>query len=128
MPVLKNQKKGFSIIEIIISLSIIGVLFVLYGLINRTLVFNQEVKYQEVALRIVRTEIETLRALPYASLPSAGPFTNPMLANLPQGTGIISVAAYNSELKSITATVSWTGPGASTRSVSVDTLIGQGGL
>jgi len=132
MIIVKNKSLdnlGFSIIEVIISVFIIGVMLVVYGRLNDTVSVNQEVEHQEVALRIARNQIEVLRAVPYNSLPATGAFTDPMLAQLPQGSAGVSNTAFNDGIKNITVTVSWTDISDSTsRSVSLATLISQGGL
>jgi Tfp pilus assembly protein PilV len=124
-----NNIRGFAMVEVIISIFILAAMLVIYGRANDTIAMNQGVKYQEIALRIAHSQIETLRSLPYDSLPSSGPFADTELASLPQGTGSVSVTAFNSSTKNVTVTVSWVeARNAQARSVALGTLITQGGL
>ncbi len=125
----RDTTRGYTIIEVIISLFIIGVVLIIYSAASNTVILNRSTKFQEVALRIASAEMDTLRALPYNSLPSSGPFSDPLLSSLPSGTATLIVTAYNATTKEITATVTWREPGDSaTKSVSLTTLITQGGI
>ena len=121
---------GFSIIEVIISIFVVGAMLVVYGRLNESIAVNRGIGHQEVALRVARGQIENLRAIPYNSLPPTGSFEVPVWAQgqLPQGSAGYSNTAFNDGVKNIAVTVSWVEPGAGARNVSLTTLISQGGL
>lgn len=123
------QRNGYSLIEILVSLGIIAVFFVLFQAAAGVSVINRDVRHQELALRIAQTKIDNLQSLSYGSLPASGSFSDPLLAGLPQGEAAVTVVDFNEKIKQVTAAVSWQEPGArAAHSVSLVTLIGKGGL
>ncbi|MBI3572229.1 type II secretion system protein [Candidatus Kaiserbacteria bacterium] len=125
-----RQPQGFSLIEIVITLFIVGVTLVLLQTVPRNLTLVRLAKDQDIALRIVDSELEVLRAGGYAALPASGSFSASQLALLPSGSGSLAVSDFNTKTKQVVATVSWQEPSRSTlSSVSLTTLITQvGGL
>jgi prepilin-type N-terminal cleavage/methylation domain-containing protein len=125
----KLRQKGFSLIEVVISIFIIGVVLVIYSVSSNSVVLNRNSKRQELALRIATSKIEELRNTAYASLPSTGSFANSLLSNLPNGQASITVSSYNATTKQVIVTVTWSEPNnPNTRQVELTTLINQGGL
>ncbi len=117
---------GFSVIEVVIAMGIIATLAVVTGtLLTRVSVDGREVRDQDIALRIARAEIETIRASGYDALPANGPFTNPLLNTLPSGTSYLTSTDFASTTKKVEVIVSWQGSGLTTRSVSLTTLVTQ---
>ncbi|GAC1413685.1 MAG: hypothetical protein NVSMB66_6090 [Candidatus Doudnabacteria bacterium] len=124
-----NQQKGFTLIEVVVSLFILGTVVIVYAAANNTLILNRIAKHQQLAYRIAANELESIRAQPYANIPPSGSFNDPLLSNLPAGSGNITVSVYDSKTKQIKATVNWAEYNtAVTKTVSVTTLITQGGL
>lgn len=118
--------RGFSLIEVTIAIAIIGTMIVsTSALLQRLPVSGREVRDQDVALKIARNEIESLRAGGYDSLPASGSFTNPLLSSLMAGAASVTIAVYDTKTKRADITVSWTGTGGTTRTVSLTTLITQ---
>jgi len=123
------RRNGYSLMEVVVSFSIIAVFFVLFQAAAGTSIINRNVKHQELALRIAQTKIDNLQFLSYDSLPASGSFSDPSLASLPQGEAAVTVVDFNEKIKQVTVTVRWQEPGVSAaRSVSLSTLIGEGGL
>lgn len=128
MKILRSAK-GFSLIEVLLSLFIIGILLILYQAANSTWILNQYVKDQDIALRIASTKLADLRYLGYDALPASGPFSDPLLNSLKQGQATVTVATYSSKIKQVLVTVAWKRlGGTATSTVSLTTLMRQGGL
>lgn len=124
------RQKGFSLIEVVISLFILGVIILVYAASANTVTINQRAKNKQLAVRIAASEIETLRATPYASFPTSYNLSNTMLANLPGGaSGTVDITDYNEMTKQAVVTVTWTDAGKfETSNYSLTTLVTQGGL
>lgn len=126
---MKDKQKGSTIIEILISLFIFGIVLVIYSAASNTLLLNKGAKNQQLAFRIASNQMETLRATSYASLPGSGPLSDPLLSSLPSGTASLQASDYNEDVKEFTVIVSWREVGNSnTRTVTLTTLITEGGL
>lgn len=124
----KNQN-GYSLLEIPISLFIIGLVLVIYSAASNAAVLNANARHQELAERIAVSEMEDLRAAPYNLLPGSGPVVHPLLSLLPGGTANLTVDTFNAATKRIDVTVTWKEPGnSSARTVSFTTLITKNGL
>ena len=120
---------GYLLLEVVISLGIIAIFFILFQAAATTVILNRDVKHQELALRIARSQIENLRASGYAALPASGPFADLQLTSLPQASASATISQYNDKTKQIYVEVSWQESGAQNRhKVSLTTLIGEGGL
>jgi Tfp pilus assembly protein PilV len=129
MPKDLENKNGFSIIEALISLFIIGMVLILYGVSSNTLQLNSNARHLEMAQRAALTELETLQATDIASLPASGPFTSTLISSLPSGQGTISISDYNAVTKQMIVTVTWIEPsGRITRTVTFTALKIENGL
>lgn len=124
-----HKQEGMSIIEVLVSLFIIGAMLVLYNSSANTVTLSKNSKHQEIALKIAQTELETLRTTMFSSLPASGSFSDPLLSSLPSGTANLTMTDINSRTKQATVIVSWLPPGQSqTHTVRLDTLITAGGI
>ena len=124
----RKKGTGFSLIEVTVALGIIGVMLVAVGaLLSRRPVDSREVRNQDLALTLVRSELETLRAGGYDALPTSGPFTHMLLPSLAGSSASVAVADFDAETKQVDVSVSWQGAGSVTRSVSLTTLVAQNG-
>jgi prepilin-type N-terminal cleavage/methylation domain-containing protein len=122
------MQSGFSLMEVIITIFIIGALAAIFAAALNLARLTRDSKFQDIALRVASQQLESERALGYASTTS-GSFSDPLLALLPAGTATTTISAYNAKTKQVTVTVTWDGGASSTRSQSLTTLITQvGGL
>ena len=126
---LVENKKGSTLIEIILSVAIIATVFVIFQATVNTIFLNRASKHRDLALRIAQTEISSARALPFASLPASGPVSSTLLSSLPQSQANLTVTAVNDETKQLEVLVSWREPTAqNTSTINLTTLITQGGI
>lgn len=122
-------RRGFTLIEVVIAIFVIGSTVALYAAGLKTFAVTRSAGHGEVALRIAEGKLEALRAAGYAAVPTSGSFSDPALGTLPSATGTLAVSDSNAKTKRVTVTVSWQESTTSPRSVSLSTLITQtGGL
>lgn len=123
------RQAGFSLIEILVSIGILGAMLGIYTLSSQITLLSRHVRHDDVALRIARTKLEALRATPYASLPASGTFADPLLSTFASSTAYMDITDYNAETKRIDVTVLFEEIGRGTRSVTLTTLVTDvGGL
>lgn len=123
------NSSGFSFVEILISLFILGVMLLLYAAASNSTILNNNTRHKDIAQRIAITRLETLRSGKYINLPSSGPFSDSMLSSLPKGQAQQIIVPVNSSTKQVTVTVSWQEPGnTNIQSIQFDTLITRNGL
>jgi prepilin-type N-terminal cleavage/methylation domain-containing protein len=125
-----HAPRGFTLIEVLVSLFVIGIVTVLSGALLSAAPVSHHARYENLALTITKNKIESLRGRGYAMLPASGSFSDPALSALPSGTGTLAVSAFNPDTKQATVTVTWGEPGTTaSSSVSLTTLItANGGL
>lgn len=131
MHVTKSQlnQSGFSIIEVLITLFMVGVTLLLFQATANAIILNRYARYREVALRIADKEIQTLRTTPFASLPASGSFADSLMSTIPSGQGSLTITDLNSSLKNVTVTVTWKNPrGNTSQRLQLQTYISKGGL
>jgi hypothetical protein len=125
----ESKQKGYSLLEIPISLFIIGLVLVIYHAASNTVILNVNAKHQELAQRIAVSKMEDLRAGSYTTLPASGSFTHSYLSQLPNSSAQIVITNYNVDTKKVVVTVTWKEPGnVNTRTVSFTTLMTKNGL
>ncbi len=130
----ENQKNpgqaGYSIVEVLITLFIISAILLLYESALQSVALSENTKNQEIALRIAKNKLESLRGAGYDALPASGTFTDTSMSTIPSGAGSISVVDYNTKLREVDVTVTWRRKGASTdSSIVLTTLVSKiGGL
>ncbi len=122
--------RGFSLVEVIVSLFILGILLLLFQAVIRSASLVKAAGDQEIATAIARNELEGLRAAGYAALPASGSFADNLLSTLPDATTTLSVSSYTPQTKLVTVAVLWQDPASSASStVTLSTLITKvGGL
>ena len=121
--------RGFSLIEIIVSIFFVGVMLILLQSVILSGILVRTSKSEGIALTIARNKIESVRAGGYGAIPSSGSFSDALLSSLPpSSTATLTVSAYNAQTKEVVATVVWRETGsAASSTVSLDTLITQTG-
>lgn len=121
--------RGFSLIEAVVSMGIMGVALLAVGTLTHTIPLAQQTRYETLALAIAADKVGSVRGGGYGSVPSSGSFMSPDMATLPDGAGTLVVSDYNDKTKQVTVMVSWQKPGLAARSISLSTLITEvGGL
>jgi len=120
-----TNQKGFSIIEILITLFIIGVMMVLYYAALNSAALSKKLKNENLAYHSANKKMEELRGTPYDSLPPSGNFTDTSFSTGSGTFEVNSVAGFTG-LKEIVVTVSWNDGIA--KSVVIKSYSGSGGL
>lgn len=116
-------------VEVMISLAIVLLTLVVFGVAVNTVSLMRLSRDQNVAYHIAAKKVEELRHTSFASLPASGALSDSGLSNLASSTIALSMQNYQSsaEIKQATVTVSWV-QGGGDRNVSLTTLIYDGGL
>jgi prepilin-type N-terminal cleavage/methylation domain-containing protein len=123
------SSRGFSLVEVTVSIFIIGVIVVASTMMLRAAQVNRTTRDEDLALKIASNEIETLRAGGYAALPASGSFADTQLSSLASGTGTVTMSTYDAKTKKAYVVVSWLGTDKATHTVALTTLVTQiGGL
>lgn len=117
-----------TIIEVLVSLFIIGGLIVLYAASFNMIALTKTLKNENLAYHIASKKIEDLRNTTYASLPPSGTFTETDLNQLPSSSANFTISNYSTYngMKEIVVNVNWNDGKA--RSVTVRTVVGTGGI
>src|SRR3989344_7907041 len=109
-----NFKNAYSLVEIVIALFLLGALVTILLTVSGTLFTTRSSRLQQIATKIATKDIEYLRNLSFASLPSTGPCNQPILTDadltkLPSGDCQRTVTNYlgSSQIKFVTVTVTW---------------------
>lgn len=120
---------GFTLIEVLITVFVVGVLVALYGVGVMTTSLTREAAHQDIALHAASQQLESLRMGGYAALPASGAFSNTQVTQLPSGSGAMTISVLNTKTKQVLVTVSWQEGSRGSRSVSLSTYITEtGGL
>ena len=127
---IKNRHQdGLTVIEVVITLFIIGVTLLLFAVAANSIVLNKSSKYKEIALRIADQKIQTVRNASFSSIPASGTFSDPQLSSLPNGQGNITVSDISATLKNVAVVVTWTNPKTQgTQQIQIQTYMSSGGL
>ncbi len=123
------QSRGFSLIEAIVSIALLGVLLLASAALMHSIPLTADARDQDIALKIASTKIDALRALGYVALPASGTFTDPTLNLLASSAATMAIATFNAKTKQVDVTVSWLARDQTPRSLVLTTLITHiGGL
>jgi len=123
-----HRKRGFAFIEVLVTLFVIAMLIVGYAAAISSTSLTREAKHQEIALRIASHELESVRAIGYASTTS-GAFNDSLMSSLTNASGSVAVSSFNAQTKQVRVMVSWQEESRGDRIISLTTLLTQtGGL
>lgn len=122
------MKRGFTLIEVLISVVVVGMLIVLASTLIQAVGLTRHAKNRDVAAKVAESKLESLRAVGYEQLPEGTPFSDPLLETLPDATGSFTVSDFSSTTKRVVVTVSWSDPAASAPStLTISTLVAEVG-
>lgn len=126
----KFRNKGFTLLEVITTIFIVGLVLVLYQAALGKAKLIQYAKNQEIALRVANNKIEELRAGGYDALPLSGSFSDSQLDSLSSSTASMAITDYNANIKQVLITIEWQEPtGSALKNISLTTLVAKtGGL
>lgn len=125
----RRGERGSTLVEVVITLAILSVVFVVFQASFNTIFLNRRVKHEELALRVADTKMEQIRLLTYDTVPTSGSFYDSLLASLPEAAAALEVSDYDDDTKHVAVTVSWQEPGSNApRAVTLTTLVAKGGL
>lgn len=124
-----HYRRGFSLVEVVVSILIFGAMLVLLHSVANSSLTVRTTKDRGIALSIARNKIEALRTGGYAAVPGSGTFTDSLLSLLPPAaTTTLTTSDYNAKMKQVQVTVTWRDAGATaSSSVSLTTFITQVG-
>ena len=129
-----NAKPGFTLIEIVLSLLLILAILTVFFAGSGTYTASRGTNLAGIATKIATRQIETLRKVDYASLPSCPSPTgcnisDSDLVKLPSGSAKQFIDTYESstDIKQVTVVVDWVVSGAN-KNIKLDTLIYKNGL
>lgn len=133
-PLVQN-KKGFSLIELIIVIAVAGAIILVIANIPNSISLIGKSKNESIAKDVATQTIETLRGRTYTNLANGTTsITDTRITSLPGGTGTSSIEDCPSSIcpttqaiKKVTVTISWTEKNEP-KSVILTTLISDGGL
>ena len=123
------SNRGFSLIEVMISIFIVGAVALLYFATLNTFRLTHKSRDEITALNVAQNKLTSLRSGRFANLPASGSFTDSQLSNLDSATATLAITnAGTTSLKQVTVTISWHEENpATTSSISASTLITQTG-
>lgn len=128
---IKNLEAGFTIVELLVALAVIGITV---GSLTSMFIsirnVQQQTVYADTATRDAQREIETLRNDNYASLTPGQTidFTSQLSSDLPPGsTGSVQVSQPATDLRRVDVTVTYKSEGKQ-RNTTLSSLIGVIGI
>lgn len=125
-----KSKSGFSFLEVIVTLFIVGLTLVLYQAALGNVRIIRYAEDQEIALQVAGNKIEELRSGGYSALPASGNFSDSQLNALSNSSAAMAITDFNASTKKVVITIQWKEPTSSTlRNITLTTLITKtGGL
>ncbi|MCX6766716.1 MAG: type II secretion system protein [Candidatus Moranbacteria bacterium] len=125
-----NSNSGFSVIEVLVTLFVVGLVFVLFQQALGKVHLVNYADDQETALRVANNKIEELRSGGYSALPTSGNFSDSQLNTLSNSSVSMTITDFNTNTKKVVVTIQWRqSAGSPLRNVSLTTLVTKtGGL
>ena len=125
----KKTQSGFTLIEVLMTLLILGIMMIMFQLVSNSVILNKYNRYKEIALRVAENQIQSLRTTSYASLPASGSFNNSLLSSIPSGAGTMTLTQVQTGLTQAVVTVTWRNPSTTAnQQIVLSTYIWQYGL
>ena len=131
MNTIQDDQRGFTLVELLVSIAVIGIAAIGIASLFYTVQYTQRsARYQETATRAAQRQIEVLRNSSYNSLVSGETitFTSSLPPSLPgtkSGTAVVSEPSPG--LKRVDVTVSYTDNGR-TKTTNLSSYIGVIGI
>lgn len=124
-----HSTRGFTLIEILVSVFILGAIAVIFATATNTLSLTREMRQKDIALRVIDKQMESLRAAGYAGVGAGGAFSDSLLSALPNSSASTTVSDYNANMKQVDVSVGWQEVGLPERYLVATTLlVDTGGL
>lgn len=129
------MEKGFSLIELLLVVVIIGsVVFLIASLPNAMMLVTKS-RHASLAREIVVKQIEDKRIINYSNLVNdSSPINDSRLSLLPQGSGTVavtdcspSICTNGEHIKQVTVTVDWQ-DNNKPQMITLKTMIAEGGI
>lgn len=130
-----EKESGFSLIESLLVVVVIGLIVILVASIPNSLMLITQSKHMSLAREIAAKQIEDKRIINYVNLVNDNsPVSDPRLTALPQGNGMVTVEDCNpaictngEHIKQITVSLNWL-DNSKTQNLTLKTMIGEGGI
>lgn len=124
------HEQGLSLIEVIVSMGIIGAMFILYVSAMNTVVLTKRIRQENLAYHIANKKMEELRGTYFLLLPPSGAILDPLLSKIPSGSGSFTVSDHAGfvGLKELTVQVNWIGDNGAAKQIQLKSLAGSGGI
>lgn len=135
MTIIRHSNSGFSLVEILLVVLIVGFIALLLGNIPSSLKLTGNSNHQSLAKQIATEQMDNLRLKTYANLANGTTnISDPRLSSLLASTGTITIAdcapptcLSNEKAKTVNVYISWN-EGSKNTNIQFDTLISEGGL
>jgi prepilin-type N-terminal cleavage/methylation domain-containing protein len=126
----RRRKAGFSLIEVLISISVLGMMmFSLIGVFIYGFCSLSRTRQIALATQICQEQVEVIRNMPFNTILGLGSsFTNDKLVRLLNGQGTRAVEpSFGNDIKKLTVSVGWNYRGQPLRK-DIVTFITRSGL
>lgn len=114
--------QGFTLIEILVSLALIGLVMLVASILISTNELSRNARSTALAQEIVESALERARAEGASSLSNSA-LVDERFSKLPGGSGTIRTSPYDAGLDEVTVEVSWQNSEENSKSISLTTLI-----
>jgi prepilin-type N-terminal cleavage/methylation domain-containing protein len=104
-----HDQSGMTMIELLVSLGMVGMLLVLFAASFNIVVLTKKVRNENIAYHVANKRMETLRSVPFASLPTSAGFFDSSLNDVPNSSASYVIQDYPSfsGVKEMIVTVQW---------------------
>lgn len=130
-----TKEKGFSLVESLLVVVIIGAVVLLFANIPNALMLIAKSRHVSLAREIAAKQIEDKRTINYVNLVNDNsPISDTRLSLLPGGSGTVevgdcdpSICTNGEDIKQVAVTVSWR-DNNKVQTITLKTMIGEGGI